>query len=95
MTGRGELRCNGCAMRKIVAIGAVFLVLLLALGRPNEASASSLDRPFTATCKDTGVHAFRYGVSRKGVVDGRGWSEGEKFLGGEWTFRWAPPDTLT
>ena len=55
--------------------------------------ADDLSRPFTAECKATGVHAYRFEVTRSGTVTARGWNVGERF-GRPWVFRWVPPDKL-
>ena len=55
--------------------------------------AYDLSRPFTAECKSTGVHAYRFNVTRDGTVVGRGWEVGERFHT-PWVFRWIPPDKL-
>ncbi len=55
--------------------------------------ADDLSRPFTAECKATGVHAYRFEVTRSGTVTARGWDVGERF-GRPWVFRWVPPDNL-
>lgn len=77
-----------CARWNILA-AAAFTVILATNPRYVEAVP-----PFSATCSDVQVEAYRYETDTNGKVISNHWSRGEKFLGGKWKFLYAGEDKV-
>ena len=68
------------------------MTILVSLLLVSLSSAEDL-YPFTATCKDKQVIAYRYSIDVNGKVKDEEWSKGEKFTS-KWNFKYTGGDTI-
>ncbi len=77
-----------CARWNILAATALAVILAT---NPRNVEAVP---PFSATCSDVQVEAYRYETDINGKVITNHWSRGEKFSGGKWKFLYTGEDKV-